>query len=59
MQALGILCCINNFGAMKSTRLLKEYTIRELLQLPDKELSTLLTKNQYYNFKRVFDVKVE
>ena len=59
MQALGILCCINSFGAMKGTKLLKDYTIRELLNLPDKELSTLLTKNQYYNFKRVFDTKLE
>jgi ERCC4-type nuclease len=59
MQALGILCCINNFGTSKGTKLLKEYTIRELLQLPDKTLVTLLTKNQHHNFSRVFDTKME
>jgi hypothetical protein len=59
MQALGIVCCINGFGAMKGNALLSQYTIRELLALPDKELSTLLTKNQYHNFTRVFDTKIE
>lgn len=58
MQALGILCCINGFGAMKGNKLLEQYTIRELLQLSDKELLTLLSKNQYYSFKRVFDTKI-
>jgi hypothetical protein len=54
MQALGALCCINNFGPTIGKKLLKDHTIHELLNMKDSELGKIMTKNQVYNFRRVF-----
>lgn len=58
MQAIGALCCINNFGVTSSKKLLKDYTIKELMLMGDTELRKLLNANQYVNFCKVRDAKV-
>jgi hypothetical protein len=58
MQAIGALCCINNFGITSSKKLLKDYTIKDLVMMDDKELRSILNVNQYVNFCKVRDAKV-
>lgn len=58
MQAIGALCCINNFGITSSKKLLKDYTIKDLVLMDEKELRKLLNVNQYINFCKVRDAKV-
>jgi len=58
MQAIGALCCINNFGITTSKELLKDYTIKELMAMDEKRLCKLLNVNQYVNFCKVRDAKV-
>jgi hypothetical protein len=58
MQAIGALCCINNFGVTSSKKLLKDYTMKELMLMGDTELRKLLNTNQYVNFCKVRDAKV-
>ena len=58
MQAVGALCCINNFGVTSSKKLLKDYTMKELMLMGDMELRKLLNANQYVNFCKVRDTKV-
>lgn len=57
MQAIGALCCINNFGITSSKKLLKDYTIKDLVLMDDKELRKVLNVNQYINFCKVRDAK--
>ena len=59
MQAVGSLCCINSFGETISTKILQEYSIRELMDMDRVELSHLLTQNQLLNFTSWADAKIE
>jgi len=59
MQAIGALCCINNFGVTSSTKLLKDYSIKDLVLMDDKELKKLMDVNQHFNFCKVRDAKAD
>ena len=59
MQAIGILCCINSFGITASRKLLKQYSIRELCNMPEIELARILNKNQVYNLMKVREYVAE
>lgn len=54
MQALGALCCVNSFGITAGTKLLKDNTIAELIAMPDSKLGKIMSRNQVYNFRKVF-----
>jgi len=57
-QAVGMLCCVNNFGITTTRKLLSEYSIKMLMDMPDVELRKILNTNQYYNFSGVRDVVI-
>jgi hypothetical protein len=58
MQAVGALCCVNNFGITSVKKLLSEYSLGELMVMDDAKLRGILNTNQHYNFCGVRDVKL-
>lgn len=59
MQALGALCCINNFGITTAKKILQEHSISELMGMSDVELGRIMSRNQLLNFRKVQDVRVQ
>lgn len=57
--AVGALCCVNNFGQTSAKKLLKEYSIAELVCMDEKGLRGIMNANQYLNFTKTIMAKGE